>query len=150
MMADEGIIEDATARLVEQMSPQRRADYETAQLYRDADMPQLHERGVIDVRPHGDRIMIRSIRSVDASPMHQPLEADARDCSAYVVLGVGAGCAKWYDDRGIPESERVRVGDHVFAVAAATDRGSKTDRNVRIGFVRAEHIVSRWTPPNRQ
>ncbi len=134
--------DDAAPVATEEMTPEQLR----AQPYKFDDVDQLHEKGVINLRPHGDRLLLRAIRRQDAFSIAQTT-IDARDCNCHEVLAVGAGCAAWYEKNGIPEEARVKVGQHVFIVAAATDRASKVDRGVRIWGARAEHVIFNWDAP---
>ena len=129
------------------MTPAQIRAMHQAVTYKDGSPAQLHEAGVINLRPHGPRLLLRAILAEDAFAVGQDIPYDARGAVAHEVIAVGAGCAKWYDDNMIGEADRVKVGQHVFIVAAAADRASKTDRAVRIWICRVDHIVMNWDVP---
>lgn len=138
-------------KLNQKLPEYARAAFMQAQLYKGADLEDLHNAGAIKMVPQGPRVMLRSIAPEDAYIESlagafggQALAHDARRCIAHEILAFGAGVAKVYDDAGVPNEDRPEVGWHCFVLSTVADRASKDDNTCRIWTVHVEDISLAW------
>lgn len=110
------------------------------------ELEQLYEEGKIDLRPQGRRVLLRAILASDVSSMTRGMAYDARQSVAHEILAFGPGCAKWYDDQGIDNGDRPKVGQHCFVLSACLDRVSKTDRSCRLWMCKIDDVSAVWDP----
>lgn len=160
-----------------ELSAEQRARFVRAQPYKVANLPLMHDRGVIDARPQHNRVLIRAILVEDASLLSMmgefaghALEFDSRKCIANRIEAIGDGVwdildkmgvpddsrqkrslgrrfATWISGRGVRHFARPAVGDHCYTMSTVANRLSKTDMSARLFTVPVEDIESRWLPP---
>lgn len=110
------------------------------------EIEQLYETGKIKPKVQGRRVLLRAILVTDGRDLADGVVTDMRQAIAHEILAFGPGCRKWWEEQGISESDRPRVGQHVFAITAAIDLVSKKDRECRLCTARIDDISAVWDP----
>lgn len=112
--------------------------------YKRQSLESLHESGAIQLKPHGVRVLLRAILEEDAWTGLESVAYDARQAVAHEVVALGGSVGKWYENNGVIEEDRVKVGDHVFVLSTAADRASKTDKACRLWLCHIEDLSAFW------
>jgi hypothetical protein len=119
-----------------------------AAVYKGGDLQALHDSGAITIRPHGERILLRAVLVEDAFTGLARVPYDARRAIAHEVEAIGPGVRAYYDREGVPEEDRIRVGDHVFVLSTVADRASKTDNTIRLWLAHIADVSASWRVPS--
>lgn len=108
---------------------------------------ELHERGLVDIEPIGERLLLRGVMpedAVDAAGVKQP-DYDGRRALLHEVVALGPAAAPWLLANGYTAETMLKPGDLVWVLTTVADRLAQKNKTVRYITVPARYIGVRVT-----
>jgi hypothetical protein len=111
----------------------------------EGQIEEMFERGLVDVEPEGDRLLLRAVLTGDANDNVLRLAQDSRQLLLQEVVAVGPDCQRYWESKGYSAERMLKPGDFCWVLSTVADRLATKSKVVRLLTVRCEYVAAKIT-----